>query len=77
MQKVERITGVAMPLDRSDVDTDQIIPAVKRIALMIMSSDRDFTLWPKPGTELTVDLPGTSIRVPVVGGLGAWNAAVK
>ncbi len=28
MQKVERITGVAMPLDRSDVDTDQIIPAV-------------------------------------------------
>ncbi|MEZ4500182.1 MAG: 3-isopropylmalate dehydratase small subunit [Thermomicrobiales bacterium] len=28
MQKVETITGVAMPLDRSDVDTDQIIPAV-------------------------------------------------
>lgn len=33
MQKVETISGVAMPLDRSDVDTDQIIPAVwlKRI----------------------------------------------
>ncbi|MCC6943192.1 MAG: 3-isopropylmalate dehydratase small subunit [Thermomicrobiales bacterium] len=28
MQKVETITGVALPLDRSDVDTDQIIPAV-------------------------------------------------
>ncbi len=28
MQKVESISGVAMPLDRSDVDTDQIIPAV-------------------------------------------------
>ncbi|CAN5604415.1 3-isopropylmalate dehydratase small subunit [soil metagenome] len=28
MLKVESITGVAMPLDRSDVDTDQIIPAV-------------------------------------------------
>ena len=28
MQKVETISGVAMPLDRSDVDTDQIIPAV-------------------------------------------------
>jgi 3-isopropylmalate/(R)-2-methylmalate dehydratase small subunit len=28
MQKVDRISGVAIPLDRSDVDTDQIIPAV-------------------------------------------------
>lgn len=28
MQKVKSISGVAMPLDRSDVDTDQIIPAV-------------------------------------------------
>ncbi|MEI6245881.1 MAG: Xaa-Pro dipeptidyl-peptidase [Acidobacteriota bacterium] len=45
---------------------DQIIPAGKRIALMIMSSDRDFTLWPKAGTELSVDLGGTSITLPVV-----------
>lgn len=28
MQPVKSITGVAVPLDRSDVDTDQIIPAV-------------------------------------------------
>jgi 3-isopropylmalate/(R)-2-methylmalate dehydratase small subunit len=28
MQPVKTITGVAVPLDRSDVDTDQIIPAV-------------------------------------------------
>ena len=28
MLKVDKITGVAIPLDRSDVDTDQIIPAV-------------------------------------------------
>ena len=28
---------------------DQIIPAGKRIGLMIFSSDRDFTVWPKPG----------------------------
>ena len=27
---------------------DQIIPAGKRIGLMIFSSDRDFTLWPQP-----------------------------
>lgn len=47
---------------------DQVIPAGKRIGLMIFSSDRDFTLWPKPGTELTVDLERTSLRLPIVGG---------
>jgi 3-isopropylmalate/(R)-2-methylmalate dehydratase small subunit len=33
MQKVEQISGTAIPLDRSDVDTDQIIPAawLKRV----------------------------------------------
>jgi len=54
---------------------DQIIPAGKRIGLMIMSSDRDFTLWPKPGTELSVDLAGTSIQLPVVGGIAALKKA--
>jgi X-Pro dipeptidyl-peptidase len=47
---------------------DQIIPAGKQIALMIFSTDREFTLWPDPGTKLTVDLDGTSITIPVVGG---------
>jgi X-Pro dipeptidyl-peptidase len=47
---------------------DQIIPAGKQIGLMIFSSDREFTLWPEPGTKLTVDLDGTSITLPVVGG---------
>jgi X-Pro dipeptidyl-peptidase len=54
---------------------DQIIPAGKRIALMILSSDRDFTLWPKPGTKLTVDLDSTKITLPVVGGLRAFSTA--
>jgi X-Pro dipeptidyl-peptidase len=52
---------------------DQIIPAGKRIGLMILSSDRDFTLWPAPGTELTVDLAATRILLPVVGGVDAWK----
>jgi X-Pro dipeptidyl-peptidase len=50
---------------------DQIIPAGRRIGLMIMSSDRDFTLWPEPGTRLTVDLDATALALPVVGGTGA------
>ena len=47
---------------------DQVIPKGQRVALMVFSSDRDFTLWPKAGTELTVDLDATSLELPVVGG---------
>jgi X-Pro dipeptidyl-peptidase len=56
---------------------DQIIASGKKIALMIMSSDHDFTLQPKPGTILTVDLDGTKITMPIVGGLDALNKAIK
>lgn len=55
---------------------DQIIPAGKRIGLMILSSDRDFTLWPKPGTELKVDINATRITLPIVGGAQALTSAL-
>jgi X-Pro dipeptidyl-peptidase len=55
---------------------DQVIPAGKRIGLMIFSSDRDFTLWPQPGTELTIDLDATSLALPVVGGAAALRRAI-
>jgi X-Pro dipeptidyl-peptidase len=54
---------------------DQIIPKGQQIGLMIFSSDREYTLWPAPGTELTVDLSGTSISIPIVGGLEAYQKA--
>ena len=56
---------------------DQIIPKGQQIGLMIFSSDREFTLWPKPGTELTVDLDGTSLSLPIVGGSNALVKALK
>ncbi len=52
---------------------DQVIPAGQKIGLMIMSSDRDFTLWPAPGSELQVDLEATSIEIPIVGGRAAFE----
>ncbi|MEM7234321.1 MAG: CocE/NonD family hydrolase C-terminal non-catalytic domain-containing protein, partial [Planctomycetota bacterium] len=55
---------------------DQLIREGQQIGLMIFSSDRDFTLWPNPGTELTVDLDATSITIPVVGGDSAWKEAI-
>jgi X-Pro dipeptidyl-peptidase len=54
---------------------DQVIPAGKRIGLMVFSSDRDFTLWPQPGTALTLDLDGTTLTLPVVGGGEALRKA--
>lgn len=55
---------------------DQVIPAGQQIGLMIFSSDREFTLHPTPGTELTVDLDRTSLTLPVVGGEGALERAM-
>ncbi len=56
---------------------DQIIPEGQQIGLLIFSSDREFTLLPKPGTELTVDLGRTILKLPVVGGQKAFDAAIK
>jgi len=56
---------------------DQIVPAGARIGLMLFSSDRDFTLWPTPGTELSVDLGSTALTLPVVGGPAALARALE
>jgi len=56
---------------------DQIIPKGQQIGFMIFSSDSKFTLLPKPGTELTIDLDATTLTLPIVGGLDAFNNAVK
>ncbi|PWH82054.1 Xaa-Pro dipeptidyl-peptidase [Algibacter marinivivus] len=47
---------------------DQIIKAGQQIGLMIFSSDKEYTLHPKPGAELTIDLDGTHLTLPIVGG---------
>lgn len=56
---------------------DQVISAGQQIGLMIFSSDKDFTLHPDPGTELTVDLDGTTLTLPVVGGAAAYGGALS
>ncbi|TWU54313.1 Xaa-Pro dipeptidyl-peptidase [Rubripirellula tenax] len=47
---------------------DQVIAKGQQIGLMIFSSDRNFTLQPEPGTELTIDLDTTQLTLPIVGG---------
>ena len=55
---------------------DQIIAAGEKIGLMIFCSDPEFTLQPEAGTELTVDLNGTHLELPIVGGQAAFERAV-
>lgn len=55
---------------------DQIVPAGEQLGLMIFASDPEFTLQPKAGTKLSVDLAGTSIGLPVVGGEAALKKAL-
>ena len=56
---------------------DQIIKKGQQIGLMIFSSDSNYTLLPKPGTELTIDLEGTKITIPIVGGDPAFKKSVE
>ncbi|MBC3848005.1 Xaa-Pro dipeptidyl-peptidase [Winogradskyella echinorum] len=54
---------------------DQIIKKGQQIGFMIFSSDQEFTLHPKAGTELTVKLDKTTLTLPVVGGKDAFKKA--
>ncbi len=56
---------------------DQIIKKGQQIGLMIFSSDKEYTLHPKPGTKLSVDLSATSLTIPVVGGIEAFKNKLK
>lgn len=56
---------------------DQVIKAGQQIGLMIFSSDQEFTLHPKPGTELTINLGKTSLSLPIVGGVSALEKSIN
>jgi X-Pro dipeptidyl-peptidase len=54
---------------------DYIFPAGSRIGLMVLSSDRLFTLRPPPGTRLTLRLRESWLMLPVVGGRATLSKA--
>jgi X-Pro dipeptidyl-peptidase len=47
---------------------DQIIPKGQQIALVVFSSDKEFTLHPQAGTVLSLDLKNSTLHLPIVGG---------
>ncbi|OZV66599.1 Xaa-Pro dipeptidyl-peptidase [Winogradskyella aurantia] len=62
------IPGQFYTIDFELQPDDQIIKAGQQIGFMIFSSDKEYTLHPKPGTVLTLDLNKTSLTLPIVGG---------
>ena len=56
---------------------DQIIKKGQQIGLMLFSSDSEYTLLPKPGTKLTINLKGTKLTLPIVGGENAFKKSVE
>ncbi|PRX46451.1 X-Pro dipeptidyl-peptidase [Prauserella shujinwangii] len=54
---------------------DYVLPAGHRLEFVLLSSDHDFTLRPRPGTGLSIDVTRTSVTLPVRGGTAAlWSA---
>jgi X-Pro dipeptidyl-peptidase len=50
---------------------DHVFGAGHRIGLVVVSTDHDYTIRPKPGTQLTLAPNQSEISLPVVGGAGA------
>ena len=47
---------------------DMVVPAGRRPAFMVLSSDNEHTLRPAPGTQLTIDTAASSVELPIIDG---------
>lgn len=57
------------------VAKDYLLAADHKLEFLLVSSDHDYTLRPKPGAGVALDLNGTSVVLPVAGGKPALRAA--
>jgi X-Pro dipeptidyl-peptidase len=57
------------------VAKDYLLAAGHKLEFLLASSDHDYTLRPKPGAGVALDLNGTSVVLPVAGGKPALRAA--
>ena len=54
---------------------DMVVPAGRRLAVMVLSSDFEHTIRPAPGTQLTVDTAQSNVSLPIVGGGAVFASA--
>jgi len=69
-------TGKPYKLNFDLQPKDSVIAAGRRLGVMILSSDRDYTIRPAPGTRLTMALADSHVRLPIVGGPSALSKAL-
>ncbi|WP_405431849.1 hypothetical protein [Micromonospora sp. NBC_00617] len=65
------MTVSALAMMNTSAPKDYIFPAGNRIGVVVFSSDHEYTLLPRGGTELRVAPNDSELRLPVVGGRGA------
>jgi X-Pro dipeptidyl-peptidase len=58
--------GERYSIDVAMQPTDYILLAGHKWGLVVLSSDHDFTLRPKPGTQLKLELTSSQLRLPLV-----------
>jgi hypothetical protein len=63
--------GAFYRLDFDLQPKDAVVPAGRRLGLMVISSDREHTVRPAPGTQVTLDVGASHLSVPIVGGAKA------
>jgi X-Pro dipeptidyl-peptidase len=68
-------TGKSYKLTFDFQPKDSVVAAGRRLGVMILSSDRDYTVRPAPGTELTMALRESQLRLPIVGGPSTFTNA--
>ncbi|MBM7776344.1 X-Pro dipeptidyl-peptidase [Actinokineospora baliensis] len=68
--------GKAYDLRVDLVPDDYVLQAGHQFGLVVLSSDNEYTLRPAPGAGFSVDLKGSNLTLPIVGGLDALKAAV-
>jgi predicted acyl esterase len=69
------VPGQFMTLKFDMQAKDAVVPAGRRLALMVFSSDRNYTIRPAAGTQVSLDLGGSSFTLPIVGGQAQLAAA--
>ena len=68
--------GQAYQLNFDLQPKDSVIAAGRRLGVMIISSDNEYTVRPAAGTQLSVDLSKSSVQLPIVGGPRALAEAM-
>ncbi|MET4156874.1 Xaa-Pro dipeptidyl-peptidase [Agromyces sp. PvR057] len=71
------VPGTAYTFDFDFEPKDYVFSAGSRIGVVVMSSDFEYTVRPAPGTELTLQPSASTVHLPLVGGMGALQSALR